>query len=65
MYGCPLLERVGRCGFGGQGITNGIRADPRGCTYGSACGHRAHVACGPEMGHGMTYGADIGRTVVH
>jgi hypothetical protein len=43
--------RVGRCGFGGQGVTNGIRADPRGCAYGSVCGYRAHDACGPEMGH--------------
>jgi hypothetical protein len=40
-----------RCGFGGRGVTNGIRADPRGYTYGSVCGHKAHGACGPEMGH--------------
>jgi hypothetical protein len=44
-------RRAGRCGFGGRGVTNGIRADPRGCAYGSVCGHRAHGACGPEMGH--------------
>jgi hypothetical protein len=37
-------KRAGRCGFGGQGVTNGIRADPRGCM-------RVHGACGPEMGH--------------
>jgi hypothetical protein len=43
--------RAGRCGFGGRGVPNGIRADPRGCAYGSVCGHRAHGACGPEMGH--------------
>jgi hypothetical protein len=30
--------RAGRCGFGGRGVTNGIRADPRGCAYGSVCG---------------------------
>jgi hypothetical protein len=30
---------------------SGIRADPCGCAYGSVCGHRAHGACGPEMGH--------------
>jgi hypothetical protein len=40
--------RVGRCGFGGQG---GIRADTRGCAYGSVCEHSAHGVCGPEMGH--------------
>jgi hypothetical protein len=43
--------RAGRCDFGGRGVTNGISADPRGCAYGSVCGHRAHGACGPEMGH--------------
>jgi hypothetical protein len=43
--------RAGWCGFGGRGVTNGIRADPRGCAYGSVCVHRAHGACGPEMGH--------------
>jgi hypothetical protein len=43
--------RAGRFGFGGQGVTNGIRANHRGCTYGSVCGHRAHGACGPGMGH--------------
>jgi hypothetical protein len=42
--------RAWRCGFGRQGVTNGIRADPRGCAYGSVCEHRAHGACGPEMG---------------
>jgi hypothetical protein len=44
-------RRARRCGFGGRGVTNGIRADPRGCVYGSVCGHRVHGACGPEMGH--------------
>jgi hypothetical protein len=29
--------RAGRCGFGGRGVTNGIRADPRGCAYRSVC----------------------------
>jgi hypothetical protein len=43
--------RDGRCGFGGQGVRNGIIADPRGCAYTSVCGHRAHSVCGPEMGH--------------
>jgi hypothetical protein len=43
--------RVGLCDFGGQGVTNGIRAVPRGCAYRSVRGHRAHGACGPEMGH--------------
>jgi hypothetical protein len=43
--------RAERCGFGGRGVTNGIRADPRGCAYGSVCVHRAHGACGAEMGH--------------
>jgi hypothetical protein len=43
--------RVGRCRFGGRGVTNGIRADPHGCAYGSVCGHSAHGVCGPEMGH--------------
>jgi hypothetical protein len=33
------------------GVTNDIRADPRGSAYGSACGHRVHGACGPEMEH--------------
>jgi hypothetical protein len=54
--------RAGRCGFGGRGVTNGIRADPRGCTYGSVCGHRAHGACGPEMGHTTWY---LGRHWKH
>jgi hypothetical protein len=43
--------RAGRYGFGGRGVTNGIRVDPCGCVYGSVCGHMAHGACGPEMGH--------------
>jgi hypothetical protein len=43
--------RAERCGFGGRGVTNGIRADPHGCAYGSVCGHRAHGACGPRVGH--------------
>jgi hypothetical protein len=47
--------RAGRCGFGGRGVTNGIRADPRGCAYGSVCGHRAHGACGPEVRHTAWY----------
>jgi hypothetical protein len=42
--------RAGRCGFGGRGVTNGIRADPCGCAYGLVCGHSAHGACGPQMG---------------
>jgi hypothetical protein len=45
------LGRAGRCGFGGWGVTNGIRADPHSCAYGLVCGHRAHGVCGPEMGH--------------
>jgi hypothetical protein len=43
--------RAGWCGFGGQCVTNGIKVDPRDCAYGSVCGHRAHGACGPGMGH--------------
>jgi hypothetical protein len=43
--------RAGWCGFGGRGVTNGIRADPHGCAYRSVCGHRVHSACGLEMGH--------------
>jgi hypothetical protein len=43
--------RTGQCGFGGRVVTNGIRADPCGCAYGSVCAHRAHGACGPKMGH--------------
>jgi hypothetical protein len=27
-------------------VTNGVRADPRGCAYGSVCGHMTHGACG-------------------
>jgi hypothetical protein len=46
-----LYGRARRCSFGGRGVRNGIRADPRGCTYGSAYGHRAHGGRGPEMGH--------------
>jgi hypothetical protein len=46
-----LYGRARRSSFGGRGVTNGIRADPRGCAYGSVCGHRASGACGPEMGH--------------
>jgi hypothetical protein len=36
-------------------VTNGIRADPRGCVYGSVCGHIAHDACGPgwDTRHGI------------
>jgi hypothetical protein len=48
-------ERAERCGFGGRGVTNGIRADPHGCVYGSVCGHRAHGACGPEIGNFFIY----------
>jgi hypothetical protein len=51
VYVCLPLGRAGRCDFGGWGVTNGIRADPCGCAYGSVCGHRAHGVCGPEMGH--------------
>jgi hypothetical protein len=47
----PYGIRTRRCGFGGRGVTNGIKADPRGCAYGLVCRHRAHGACGPEMGH--------------
>jgi hypothetical protein len=43
--------RDGRCDFGERGVTNGIRADPRGCAYMLVSGHRAHVVCGPETGH--------------
>jgi hypothetical protein len=43
--------RARRCGFGGRGVTSGMRADPRGCAYGSVCGHMAHGVCGLEMGH--------------
>jgi hypothetical protein len=32
-------------------VANGIRDDPRGCVYGSVCGHRAHGVCGTKMGH--------------
>jgi hypothetical protein len=46
-----LYGRAGWCCFGGRGVTNGIRANPHGCVYGSVCGHRAHGACGPDMGH--------------
>jgi hypothetical protein len=49
---CPLIYgRARRCGFGGRGVTNGIRADLRGCAYGSVCRHRAHGACWPEIKH--------------
>jgi hypothetical protein len=37
-------RRVGRCALGRQGVRNGIRADPRGCAYGSVCEHRVHGA---------------------
>jgi hypothetical protein len=43
--------RAGRCGFGGRGVTNSIRADPCGHAHRSVCGHRVHGTCGPEMGH--------------
>jgi hypothetical protein len=43
--------RVGRCGFGETGVTNGIRANPSGYAYRLVCKHRAHGACGLEMGH--------------
>jgi hypothetical protein len=42
--------RAGWCGFGGWGVTNGIRADSRGGAYGSVSEHGAHGACGPGMG---------------
>jgi hypothetical protein len=46
------------------GETNGIRADPHDCAYGSVCRHRAHGVCGPEMGtqHSIWVGTE--RTVV-
>jgi hypothetical protein len=50
--------RAGRCGYGGRGVTNGIRANPRGCVYGSVCGHRANGACGPKMGGGVNVTPD-------
>jgi hypothetical protein len=46
-----LYGRARRCSFGGRGVTSGIRPDPRGCAYGSVCGHSARDACGPDMGH--------------
>jgi hypothetical protein len=54
VYVCSPLRKGWRCDFGGQGVINGIRADPHGCAYGSVCGHRAHGACGTGMGH-MTW----------
>jgi hypothetical protein len=47
--------RAGWCGFSGRGVTNGIRADPRGCPYRSVCGERVHGACGSKMGHMAWY----------
>jgi hypothetical protein len=49
VYACPPYGRARRCGFGGWGVTNGIRADPRGCAYGSVCRHRAHDAYGRAL----------------
>jgi hypothetical protein len=49
---------------GRRGVIIGIKADPRGCAYGSVCGHRAHGACGSGRAYGMDYGADIGCTGV-
>ena len=30
-------------GSGGRAVTNGIRADPRGCMYGAVCAKRGYV----------------------
>jgi hypothetical protein len=63
-------RRAGQRGFGGRGVTNGIRANPRGCVNGSVCGHSVHGACGHEMGHTTwhmgrhwTYGRALGGKV--
>jgi len=34
----PRKGWAGLCGVGGRGVTNGIKADPHGCAYGSVCG---------------------------
>jgi hypothetical protein len=42
----------------GQGVTNGIRADPRGfhgCVWARGSGMWRVVHVGPELSHGMTY----------
>jgi hypothetical protein len=67
VYASLPLRRAGQCSFGRRGVTNGIRADPRGCGtcsralrrdvpgYGSVCGHLAHGACGSawDTRHGI------------
>jgi hypothetical protein len=57
-------RRAGRCGFGGQGVTNGIRFDPRSCTYGQCAdiGSMARVGLGWDTRHGIWVGT--GRMVV-
>lgn len=39
------------CSYGGRAVTNGMRADSRGCAYGSVCGHLAHGASGFCLRH--------------
>jgi hypothetical protein len=51
--------RVGRCAFGKRGVTNSIRADPRGCVYGSVCEHRVHNVWSSDGTHDMTYGSTL------
>ena len=41
------LGRAELCGVGGGVVINGIRADPRRCTYELVSEHTAHGACVP------------------
>jgi hypothetical protein len=49
---------AGRCGFGGQGVTIGIRADSRGFTGTCGCscaGMVCKAGVGPEWSHSMAH----------
>jgi hypothetical protein len=42
----PPVDWAGLRGSGGRVVTNGIRADPRGCAYGSVCTTTYESVCG-------------------
>jgi hypothetical protein len=60
--GCvPGHFRICLCGYVGEleAVTNGIRADPRSCAYGSMCRHMVHGACGLCVKYDMAPALDV------
>ena len=46
-------------GSGGRAVTNGVKADPHCCTYGSICRHMVHGACGLCVKYDIVPALDI------